>query len=245
MKTIHIIGLYVAAMVAANFSVMYFGPSVTAINAFLLIGLDLTVRDVLHTRIKWFQMAALIIGTSVITFAININAQNIAIASSVAFLAASAIDWAVFNLAGRYKLSWLARSTASNVAGSAVDSILFPLLAFGAFMPLIVAGQFVAKVFGGLVWAFIFKRVSVGVKMNHYEYRFVVTCPTNGKEIDYTLFIRTKNVIMVEKLIDEVSKFTTGYHEPIADKLVEVLGGEQTIIAHHHGVTIKTKRGFV
>ena len=40
--------LYLFAIVAANLLVARFGPSVTIINAFLFIGLDLTTRDGLH-----------------------------------------------------------------------------------------------------------------------------------------------------------------------------------------------------
>jgi hypothetical protein len=36
-----------------------------------------------------------------------------------------------------------------------VDSVLFPTIAFGAFLPAIVLGQFVAKVAGGAVWSWI------------------------------------------------------------------------------------------
>ena len=54
---------YAVAMIAANLLVATFGPSVTAINAFFLIGLDLTLRDWLHVRLKTWQMGGLIIGT--------------------------------------------------------------------------------------------------------------------------------------------------------------------------------------
>lgn len=40
--------LYLVAIVLANLSVAQFGPSVTILNAFLFIGLDLTARDKLH-----------------------------------------------------------------------------------------------------------------------------------------------------------------------------------------------------
>jgi hypothetical protein len=47
----------------------------------------------------------------------------------------------------------------SNVAGAAVDSLIFPTLAFGALMPAIVLAQFAAKVAGGAVWAYLMSRV--------------------------------------------------------------------------------------
>jgi hypothetical protein len=52
----------------------------------------------------------------------------------------------------------LIRANGSNVAGSAVDSIVFPTLAFGAFMPEIVLGQFVAKFVGGFLWSLVLQR---------------------------------------------------------------------------------------
>jgi hypothetical protein len=45
-----LVALYLAAIVAANLSVAAFGPGVTIVNAFALIGLDLSTRDALHDR---------------------------------------------------------------------------------------------------------------------------------------------------------------------------------------------------
>jgi uncharacterized PurR-regulated membrane protein YhhQ (DUF165 family) len=90
-----------------------------------------------------------------LTYALNPASGMIAVASSVAFTVASVVDWSVF---ARMKGSWLRRANGSNVAGAAVDSILFPTLAFGALMPHIVAMQFVAKVAGGSVWAWALSR---------------------------------------------------------------------------------------
>jgi uncharacterized PurR-regulated membrane protein YhhQ (DUF165 family) len=146
---------YAAAMIAANLLVAKFGPAVTPINAFLLIGLDLALRDFLHFRLKPWQMGALIVATGLITFGLNPAADKIAIASSLSFMAAALVDWAVFTrLAG----SWLRRSVGSNVAGAAVDSLLFPTLAFGALMPHIVLLQFLAKVAGGSIWSLLLSR---------------------------------------------------------------------------------------
>jgi hypothetical protein len=46
-----------------------------------------------------------------------------------------------------------------HVAGAAVDSLLFPTIAFGALMPHIVLAQFVAKVAGGAFWAWLISRL--------------------------------------------------------------------------------------
>jgi len=146
---------YAVAMIAANLLVVTFGPSVTAINAFLLIGLDLTLRDWLLFRLKTWQMGGLIIGTGLITYVLNPASGMIAVASAVSFLAASIVDWAIFV---KTTGSWIKRANVSNTAGAAVDSLLFPTIAFGALMPEIVALQFVAKVSGGAVWSYVLEK---------------------------------------------------------------------------------------
>ena len=146
---------YAVAMIAANLLVATFGPSVTAINAFLLIGLDLTLRDWLHFRLKTWQMGGLIIGTGLITYGLNPASGMIAVASAVSFLAASIVDWAIFV---KTTGSWIKRANVSNTAGASVDSLLFPTIAFGALMPEIVALQFIAKVSGGAVWSYVLEK---------------------------------------------------------------------------------------
>lgn len=148
--------IYTAAMTLANLSIAQWGPWVSPINSFLFIGLDLALRDWLHIRLKPWQMGVLIAFTGFLTYALNPAAGAIAIASAVAFTAAAVVDWSVF---ARVKGSWLRRSNASNVAGAAVDSLVFPTLAFGVLMPHIVALQFAAKVAGGFVWGLLIDRV--------------------------------------------------------------------------------------
>lgn len=147
--------VYAAAMIAANMTVAAFGPWVSPINAFVLIGLDLALRDWLHVRLKVWQMATLIASTGLLTFALNPVAGVIVVASACAFSAAALADWLTF---ARLRGTWLFRSNGSNVAGAAVDSLIFPTIAFGALMPHIVALQFVAKVAGGFVWSLVISK---------------------------------------------------------------------------------------
>jgi queuosine precursor transporter len=149
------IAVYAVAMTLANLSIATFGPWVSPINAFVLIGLDLALRDWLHVRLKLWQMGALIASTGVLTFALNPAAGQIAVASAVAFTAAALVDWGTF---ARLRGSWMLRANGSNVAGAAVDSLIFPTLAFGALMPHIVAMQFVAKIAGGAIWTWLLNR---------------------------------------------------------------------------------------
>lgn len=147
---------YVGAMLLANLLVAKFGPMISPVLAFFLIGFDLSMRDWLHVRLRAWQMISLICVAGTLTFILNPAAGQIAIASACAFTAAALVDWGTF---AKLRGSWLFRANGSNVAGAAVDSLLFPTIAFGALMPHIVAMQFVAKVAGGAVWAWLLARV--------------------------------------------------------------------------------------
>jgi len=154
--------IYIAAIVVANLTVAAFGPWVSPINAFALIGLDLALRDRLHERWQgsqlWPRMLGLIALAGLVSWWLNPAAGRIAIASVIAFCAAGLVDTLVYQrLAGR---SFLQRSNGSNVAAALVDSLVFPTIAFGALLPAIVALQFAAKTLGGAVWSYLLWRVS-------------------------------------------------------------------------------------
>lgn len=153
MKTAIVI--YAFAMVLANLIVEKFGPAASPIIAFVLIGLDLALRDWLHVRLKVWQMGVLIGATGLLTFILNPAAGQIAVASSVAFTLAATADWAVF---AKLRGSWMRRANGSNVAGAAVDSVVFPTVAFGSLMPEIVLMQFAAKIAGGAIWSVVINK---------------------------------------------------------------------------------------
>jgi len=151
------VALYLIAIVAANLTVAMWGPSMTIVNAFLFIGLDLTSRDKLHDAwhgngLVW-KMALLIASGSVLSWLLNQNAAQVAVASFVAFAAAAVVDTVAYHLL-RNRV-WWQRVNGSNVVSAAVDSVIFPTLAFGALLPVIVLGQFAAKVLGGALWSVV------------------------------------------------------------------------------------------
>lgn len=147
--------IYVFAIVFANFLVSLFGPTITPINAFVFIGLDLALRNWLNLKLNKWQMGAMIFGTGVISYLLNDTMQMIAIASAVSFTLASLVDWLVFN---KIQGSWIKRANISNTAGAFVDSVAFPTIAFGSLMLEIVALQFFAKVAGGFVWTYLLRK---------------------------------------------------------------------------------------
>lgn len=147
--------IYIAAICAANLLVAAFGPAVTPFNAFILIALDMSVRDKLHDT--WcgknitVRMLSLIVTAGAISYFINPTSGIIAIASVAAFMCASLADAIVYQSLMRRK--WRVKSNLSNTAGAAADSLLFPLIAFGSLMPEVVALQFVSKTMGGFFWS--------------------------------------------------------------------------------------------
>jgi hypothetical protein len=152
-----LVAVYLAAITLANLLVSWLGPAVAPVNAFLLIGLDLTTRDALHDAWRgkhlWPRMLALITAGGLLSLLLG-GAAQIALASCAAFILAGCADAAAYAALG--DRARLVRVNGSNVAGAAVDSLAFPLLAFG--LPLlwgVVVAQLVAKVAGGLVWSLI------------------------------------------------------------------------------------------
>jgi hypothetical protein len=151
--------IYIAALVTANLLVAWLGPWFSPINAFVLIGLDLSLRDKLHEEWKndklVLKMGGLIAVSSVVSYLWNPAAGSIALASFVAFALAMSADTIAYHFL-RDK-PWMIRSNGSNVAGAAVDSITFPTIAFGGLMPEIVALQFMSKICGGAIWSYWLK----------------------------------------------------------------------------------------
>ncbi len=154
--------MYLLAAVLANLSVAYFGPTSTIVNAFLFIGLDLTARDKLHDAwhgkgLFWKMLLLISVGSG-ISYLLNKDAGQIAIASLAAFLVAGVVDAVVYQYL--YNKEWMVKVNGSNVFSALADSLVFPTIAFGGFLPLIVLGQFAAKVAGGFIWSWIISKVS-------------------------------------------------------------------------------------
>lgn len=154
--------IYIVSLTIANLLVAWLGPWFSPINAFVLIGLDLILRDKLHE--KWgdnrlvLRMFGMIATAGVISYLVNQNAGMIAIASTIAFISAMAVDSLIYHKLRH--LAWWKKANGSNIGGAAVDSIVFPTIAFGVLMPQIVLLQFVCKVVGGFVWSFIIDSLS-------------------------------------------------------------------------------------
>jgi uncharacterized PurR-regulated membrane protein YhhQ (DUF165 family) len=118
--------VYIAALVAANLLVAWFGPWFSLVNAFVLIGLDLSLRDKLHDL--WdgenlpIKMGGLIATASIVSYAINPATGMIAFASLAAFCLSMGADSLAYQyLKGK---DYMVRVNGSNTAGALVDSIV-------------------------------------------------------------------------------------------------------------------------
>jgi hypothetical protein len=153
--------IFISALIIANLLVAWIGPWFSIVNAFVLIGLDLTIRDKLHESWKndklILKMGGLILISSLVSYFINPASGMIAVASLLAFALSMAADTITYHFL--HNRSWFVKSNGSNVAGAAVDSLVFPTVAFGGLMIDIVLMQFLAKVLGGLVWTYFIKRI--------------------------------------------------------------------------------------
>ena len=153
--------VFLGAIVSANLVLYFLGPIPWAmVNGFIFIGLDFVVRDKLHEIWEthlWKRMLGLIFTGSAISVLFNVGALQIAIASFIAFMVAGLVDAAIYHALKDKK--WLIKSNASNAGGSIADSILFPTIAFGAFIPEIILGQIASKFLGGVVWSFVIDRL--------------------------------------------------------------------------------------
>lgn len=158
------VGLYLVAIVIANITTAIWGAGVSIANAFLLIGLDLTSRDFLHEFWKvgkWWRLSLLIGAGSIISWLLNRNAGQVAIASFVAFSSAAIVDTLIYHTLR--KKNYLVKINGSNAPSALIDSVVFPTIAFGGLMPWVTLGQFVAKVGGGFLWSLVLRKLNVVV----------------------------------------------------------------------------------
>jgi hypothetical protein len=150
---------YVLSIFLANLAVAYFGLITIGWLVFpagaLCIGITFSLRDLVQRDFGhkvWYFMIASTIVTTISGVALShlpIPLWRVALASAVAFLVSEAIDWFVFTV---LKKDIIFRITVSNIFSTAMDSILFVGIAFGAWGLLPpVYGQFLVKFFSSLL----------------------------------------------------------------------------------------------
>jgi hypothetical protein len=169
MRIIALCGAYLAAIVAANLSIAHWGPEAAIYNAFLFIGLDLTCRDALHDLWRGRlvrNMALLISAGSGLSYVLGLAlgtgpfVGRIALASCIAFGAAATADALAYHLLR--DRPWYERANQSNVAGAAVDSLVFVALWPFGFQFTYAFTLFAAKLAGGVVWSMVLAKGADG-----------------------------------------------------------------------------------
>lgn len=156
---------YLLAITAANLIAHHFGPTVTPYVALGLVGMALITRDRLADAFgygakRWALQATLILSGSLLAWAANPGARQIAIASAAAFAASETVEAVLYYLLRRQ--SWLERANKSGLVGAAIDSVIFTQVAFGAAgnWP-VIFGQFTAKTAGCFVFSMLIGAVKV------------------------------------------------------------------------------------
>lgn len=151
------VAVYLVAVVVSNLILAEYGAVAAIPVGFFLVGLDLVLRDTIHEQWAgkglWARMLLLIAAGGALSFLVNRDAAIIAVASSAAFVAAGITDTLIYQTLREQ--SWYKRSNGSNLGSALVDSAVFLTVAFGAFMPLLILTQYIAKVLGGVLWTWL------------------------------------------------------------------------------------------
>lgn len=151
------ISIYLIAFILANFIVLHYGANGLIFTALFLIPFDFVMRCLFHETWKGkelvLKLGALVIVASLLTFFINQNSLNIALASSGGFILAQITAGIFYQLV--IKKSYFIKVNGSDSIGILIDSIAFQLIAFGEINTFILISQFLLKITGGLFWYWV------------------------------------------------------------------------------------------
>lgn len=155
MRKILMMILYIALFLVANILVGIFGPWITPLNALIIISADMVIRDRIQYETSFLYSVICSVLAGIATVLINPNAEMIAIASCSSIILSGLFSAVAFKLKSGdfYKKSYPA-----NIVAAAVDSIAFPLIAFGSLMFGVTLAQFLAKVLGATVILYVLRK---------------------------------------------------------------------------------------
>lgn len=169
-RLIPVISLYLLSFISANLIVKHFGAYGLWFSSFLLIPFDFVCRCLLHEKWKGIKLilnlACLTIASGLITYLINFQAKNIALASVAGFSVAQLFAGIWYQFYKYKNANWFFKVNGSDLIGIIFDSVVFQLIAFSTLNPLITAGQVAIKFAGGLLWYYIlFTRLKLQNKL--------------------------------------------------------------------------------
>ncbi len=165
----YLIGVYLAAFVAANLLVKYFGPYGLWFSSLFLIPFDFVCRCVFNELWKGFELVAklaiLTVCSCIVTVLINGDAINIAKASMAGFVCAQIIATVFYQLL--IKKGYMTKVNLTDLVAISADSVIFQIVAFGVFNWKVTLGQILIKGIGGLIWFYIiFSKFKLHEKIN-------------------------------------------------------------------------------
>lgn len=132
--------IVVANYVTTRFGMVPLGFGLTATAGTYFAGLAFVLRDLVQDLAGRLAVAYLILVGAALSYAISDS--HIATASAVAFLLSEGIDFAVYS--PLRKRGYVRAAVASNIAGAAVDTVLFLTIA-GFPLAAAFTGQMVGK----------------------------------------------------------------------------------------------------
>jgi uncharacterized PurR-regulated membrane protein YhhQ (DUF165 family) len=151
------ISTYLIAFTLANFTVLWFGANGLIFTALFLIPFDFVMRCMFHEQWKGIELilklGALVCVSGLITFLINREAQEIALASVGGFVSAQIIAGIFYQTV--INKSYFVKVNGSDSLGIIFDSLIFQIIAFGVITPSITISQILLKIAGGLFWYWI------------------------------------------------------------------------------------------
>jgi len=163
-----LIFFYLISLISANLLVQHFGAYALWASSVILIPFDFVTRCLLHEKWKGTELISklflLTFAACVATYAINKNAESIALASIIGFASAQVSSGIFYQLNKRKNFFF--KVNISDLFAITFDSIFFQLIAFGSINFLVTIGQIAVKFSGGLLWYYIlFKRLRIHEKL--------------------------------------------------------------------------------
>jgi hypothetical protein len=155
---------YVAAIVAANLAVTWFGlvpiaPGLVAPAGVVFAGLVLLLRDTIRDR----RLIAILVAIGAVLSAL-LSDPAIALASAAAFTVSELVDWAMFEWRRRRGASWVNAAFTSNLVSAPLDTIAFLWLSGFGLAPALIAGQLLGKLIYATVVPLLVKAAAERVR---------------------------------------------------------------------------------
>lgn len=147
MSTRLLVVSYLIILVCANLAVYVTGQVALLLTGLILVPFDFAIRVRLQEAWTgpglWGRLLALMVAGGLLTVLALPDAHQVALASVAAFAAGSLLGAWTYAAVLHWRSSWA--RICSLAAMAAIDSVVFPLLAFESVSGWLMAGQFIMK----------------------------------------------------------------------------------------------------